>query len=254
MKTLKEQIGSELESTGKITLNSATVEAGTLAAPTDPVKEIKGPIPVVVDHEESKDPMLTKGAEHDAGIKLSEDKIKQAGAEDIKKLMDSGDIPDKVVIDDADRAAFMDAIVTGGRYTRTVTLFNGRITVEFRCRSAAESHAILAVLNIECQTGAVVSALDYSTRLRNMLLTAQVKRINSTVFPELDKPVMPTFDSVAKQTVQPKWLAAVDYWQNYENEGIVNAVYFNLRQFERKYWVMVASALDQNFWQTAGSI
>jgi hypothetical protein len=78
--------------------------------------------------------------------------------------------------------------------------------------------------------------------------------VNSVEFPELKAPLMPSYNATDKKVDRPAWVDQMLYWQNYENEGVASAIYKQLQLFERKYWVMVGSSVDQNFWQTAGSI
>lgn len=259
MKTLKETIDKELGigGSGRVDINSASLSAGAAVKTEEVVsvpKEVKGDVTTTLDKDEAIDPMLAKGAERIAGPEISKDKVKTAGESEIKKLMGVPDGLDTVTITEEDRSAFLDSIVTGQRYVRKDLLYNGRITVEFRCRSASESHAILALLNIECQDGTINTNLDYSTRLRNMVLAAQVKRVNGVEFTELKTPLMSVYNTAEKKVDKPAWVDQMLYWQNYENEGVASAIYKQLQLFERKYWVMIGSAVDQNFWQTAGSI
>ena len=259
MKTLKETIDKELGigGSGRVNLNAASLASGltekTDATAAPEFKEVKGPITTTLEKDEAVDPMLAKGAEREAGKDIAKDKIQVASSDEIKRLMEIPPAMDTVTITDQERSAFIDAIVTGKRYTETVSMFDNRVEVEFRCRSADESHAILSLINRECQDGTINTALDYSTRLRNMLLTAQVKRLNSLTFEELAKPLMMVYKP-GVITEKPEWVKSLEYWQNYGNEGVASAIYRQLQLFERKYWVMVGSAVDQNFWQTAGSI
>jgi len=159
---------------------------------------------------------------------------------------------DEVEVLEDERATFLDVLITGDRYIRPFTLFGDKVRGKFRCRTQTESQAIISELNREINDKLIVNALDYSTRLRNMLLAAQVMQFQDEEFPDLQKPLMQTVDSKNDTTIKPGWLNAVDFWQE-KHEGLISALYNALQLFEQKYWTMVQHANDQNFWHPAES-
>ena len=92
--------------------------------------------------------------------------------------------------------------------------------------------------------------MDYSLRLRCMLLAAQVGDYCGTSCDTLAEPLARTV--TAEGPKEPGWLKQVEYWEQ-QNEALVAIVYGELRTFESKYWTMVESAGDQNFWLPVAS-
>ena len=130
------------------------------------------------------------------------------------------------------------------------SLFNGKIAGKFRSRLQAETNATISYISHECRKERIVTGIEYTNRLRNMLLATQVAELNGTAFLPLKAPLLRTMDG--EKVIEPGWLDQVTYWEK-QNDGLVNALYRELQIFERKYWVMVENAKDQNFWNPAGS-
>lgn len=163
---------------------------------------------------------------------------------------------DKVDVTEEDRAAFLDAIVTGGRYERDFSLFNGRLTGTFRCRSTAESDGIVAWVGHLLNNNKLASNVEYMSTVRNATLAAQVKSLRGLVnedFPELSGPLAPTRSADGKTVVPPGWVGVADSWYA-RPEAVTSAVYAALQRFEQVYWAMVVNAANQNFWNPAASI
>jgi hypothetical protein len=150
-----------------------------------------------------------------------------------------------------DKNAFLDALVSGDRFRRTVSAAGGRLVLVFRSRTEEETNAILTHLARLAQDGTVPNGTSYGLMLRSALLAAQVQRMNDIEFPELAGPMYRTV--VNGKTVEPAWIPAMSHWNSLQ-AGTVAIVYRLLQAFEDKYWALVAGATDQNFFSPGGSI
>ena len=176
-------------------------------------------------------------------------------------------LTEKIDITEADREAFIQAIITGSRYERTFSIFGGKLSGTFRCRSIAESDGIIAWLSHCVNKRAVDARIEYMTMMRNAQLAAQVKSLRGMInedFEELPQPYAPTRTTVTKpdkngkdvttvEVKDPGWLAAAEAWGS-RPEALVTAVHNELKKFEKRYWTMVMDAPNQNFWSPAASI
>lgn len=250
---LKEKLSREFKEQGVAKLSSADVAGFVKGETAKTAEPVTGTVDATVS-DKKLDPMVQIADDGKPGEVIA-GKVAAADSNPrVEPLVDTAEeasVLAVVTVTAADRDAFLDALVTGDRYVQPFSLFNGRITGKLRCRSQAESYAVMQQLNRECREGGVTNALEYSTRLRDMLLAAQVQELNGTEYTELAAPLLQTVDS-GKQ-IKPAWLAQVAYWEA-KNEGLIAALYVELKKFERKYWLMVDNADDQNFWNPGGSI
>ena len=165
-------------------------------------------------------------------------------------------LEDRIDITDADRDAFIQSIVTGGRYERTFSLFGGKLTGVFRCRKIAESDGIIAWVSHCVNMKKIEARIEYLTMMRNAMLAAQVKSLRGIVsedFPELPGPYAPTRSEDGKTLNEPGWVSAANAWGE-RPEALVTALHDELTKFEKRYWTMVVDASNQNFWNPAASI
>jgi len=256
MATVKE--GSKLASKvkkqlaeGKINLSSADLADFESPEDTDKNQPVVGDVTTEAPTDMRKiDPMVATGGEANTGAKLA-NTIKQA-SENADKLTAMGItmLPAQVIVTEEERELFLDCIVTGKRFELPFSLFDGKITGKFRSRSQEESNAILARLNWEVEQKKIYNVMEYTGRLRNMLLAAQVAEIRNTKLVPL---MTPLYRTQAGDTItEPGWLSQVATWTS-EHEGLVSALYREFQLFEQKYVLMVNNATNQNFWHPAGS-
>lgn len=175
-------------------------------------------------------------------------------------------LQEQVEITQEDRDAFLQCLVTGGRYEREFSLFNGKLTGVFRCRKIAESDGILAWLNNLIMTGKIAARIEHMSLMRNALLAAQVKSLRGLLnedYEELPAPYAPVRKPVVRRdengkdvpdvdVEEPGWLRAAAEWGK-RPEALVSAIHGELQLFERRYWTMVMEAGNQNFWSPAAS-
>ena len=227
----------------------SSTDVADFERPEEQHEDVKGDIQAPVPPEADKDRMVKMGADGSPGLKMD------VTAETIitkgNPIFDPSVLPDEVTLTEDEREKFLEAIVTGDRFELTFSIFNGRVTGRIRSRSQKESSAIIAQLNRETNDEKLETALEYSTRMRNMMLAAQVSEMNDTKYAPLQEPldrVNRGKDDEGKDKIdEPGWLGQIKGWEE-QHEGLVGAVYRELQLFERKYWTMVQNASDQNFW------
>jgi len=249
--SLKEKLKQDLATDGKVAISSEDLgEFKTKEAEVNAARE-GAAVSTKVSETAKKDPMMAAGADGDPGQAISDTSGSTAPvAEQAGDLTRGLILPDEIIITNKEREAFLDALVSGDRFKLSFSIFNGRITGVLRSRSQAESHAIIQQLNRESTQGAVMTQLEYATRLRNMLLAAQVEELSGEAYVELASPLLQTVKG--DETVKAGWLPQVNVWVD-KNEGLVAALYRELQKFERKYWTMVENSDNQNFWNPVES-
>ena len=251
---LKEALRNAGQDGGKVVFGSGAPEpvvpAGTtMAAVTG---DVKASVPKIAN----SDP-LVNAAVGDVGSTVANVAADtgQIFSDSLVQPPEHEEYTEKVVLTEAERDAFLDALLSGKRYVQKFSLYNGRITGKLRCRSLVESEAVAAWMAGLLTGGAPITALEYAIKVRNALLAAQVLELNGTRYPELQAPLYPVKNGDA--ITPPGWIAAADAWSKNTDgktpEAVVAAVYEELRTFERKYWTMVVHARDQNFWQPVES-
>jgi len=215
--------------------------------------EVAGDIKAAVPKEANDDALMSRAASKDPGTVLG-DAVESSSADEISTadiaLGDAVDLPEEVTLTETERTTFIESMISGGRYVAPFKLFNGAVQGEFRCRTQPESMAVISRLNWECKENEIVNALDYGTRLRNILLSTQVAALQDEKYDELEAPLMQTVS--AEKTTPPGWVSRMEMWDE-KGEGLVSALYNALQLFEKKYWTMVRHADDQNFWNPAES-
>ena len=243
-KDLKEKIAGVQQKGGSLSISSS--DLGGSAPPATVVDETKlsettaAKVPLAALEEP-----LMKGGKADAGSGLAAAaEIDEPGVNPLDPRSLFSD--EEVEITPDDKAAFIEALVHGKRFTQTHTLFGGSITVEFRSRSIKESEGIADWINLNLRDGKFNGPLAMSLTLRNCLLAAGIQRIDSEEFAELAAPFTVINDSEGKRN-DPGWLKQADAWRD-RSEVVVSGIYNALKVFERKYWTMVFHANDQNFW------
>lgn len=204
--------------------------------------------------------VLKSFAETDAE-EAEEDKEKDNSPEiDVQKHVDSDPLlKAAVALDPATTAAttikvseeqrnrFLDCVVTGDRYTETFDLYGGRVHGKIRCRSLDETEAIEAYIRRQVITRKIVSQAEYTSFVRRALLSAQIEELNGVKFPELEKPLFAT--ETEEGLVQPGWLGRLDKWGTNPDALVVTLV-GKILDFEARYWAMIRSSENENFWKT----
>jgi hypothetical protein len=255
--SVKERVSKQLKEGGSI----SSADLGSFQQPETPEEQI-------LEEGEKVDPMTTTDIV-DVPDEARED-IAMAAADRVDApdviaaalrdnpsgmLMEQG----KVELSPEDKSAFLDAIVSNARYERQFSLFDGRLNGVFRSRLNRESRAILLEMRRELAAEELQTNIEYTTRLRHALLLFQLKELNGVEFPPPTEPLMAQSvvedgeDGKPKQVINPpKWVTDCEVLFE-GDEARTAALYNELAVFEARYWAMVASANDQDFWKTEDS-
>lgn len=150
----------------------------------------------------------------------------------------------------ADKNAFLDALVSGGRFVSRKRLFDGRVDVVFRSRSLAETEAILSYMQRNGSLGKFTTTADVQNASLLALLVAQVASLNGVEYAEMKAPFK--YTETVEGVVEPAWVADMEIWRK-KPEALLSALGDALVEFESKYWTMVKASKDENFWNPDGS-
>jgi hypothetical protein len=248
--SLKDKLAQEAQDSGKLQIGSR--DLADMGHKRTPVVETKGSVDAAVPPQAGTEPLVKAGGDPGNAEAVEAD---AARAEDpelgIPTVPEDTALPERVTLTAADRKAFIDALVKGDRFVRPFTIFGGAVSGVLRSRLQEESAAVLSTLLHEYREGGLQTTAEYSTRVRNILLAAQVQELQDEKCAPLGRPLSWTVNGAEKTA--PQWLKQADAWAA-KNEGMVAALYQELRLFEKKYWTMVISAQDQDFWQAEGPI
>lgn len=186
---------------------------------------------------------VSKASKDDAGSVDSLNRVVDEGREE---LVDRREVD----ITPADKAAFLDAIVSGSRFVSEASLFDGRVKVSFRSRSVEETEAILAYLHRSGVAGKFTTRTDVRDTSLLALLVAQVASLNDVDYDEMRRPLnaVETLGGVT----EPAWVEDLEIWRR-KPEALVTALGDALVEFESKYWTLTKAATDENFWKPGGS-
>ena len=238
---LAKQLAEHMKQTGK--LSSANVQAAIQDQEEKPgaktEQALQQSTTLTSDQLKTDDPLIAAAEGGVAGDALKD-------MEAIKKLK-----REQVVITPDDKEAFIDALVSGKRLVLYFMRCGKRINVAIRSRTVPETQAILQQLKREIDAGTIVTQTDYTTRLRAMMMAAQVVDCNGTHGDPLKEPLFQMVGTDGK-LVDPAWLGQAQYW-NGVSDGLQAVVWSCLQEFEDKYWIMVDDARDANFWSPAAS-
>lgn len=253
----KEKRDVELTADNPVFSMKSTDMGGGSGAEASISEPTTGDVDVEVPDEAQTDgdPLIAsaEGAEG-TGKRLSNDaSMSSDGTKLFDSLFEKAEM--RVVLTQEDRDAFLQSIITGERYKRPFSIFNGAVTGVLRCRSMKESEGIAAWMNVGLRTARYQTQMVYSAELRDALFVAQVEKLQDVEFPEMSGPLSPTAGEDIKtwtDVVPPGWVSATAVWREMP-EAVVSGLFDELRTFERKYWTMITHAQDQNFWNPAVS-
>lgn len=253
--TLKSQIKDQLEKTGTLSGHDLQNIMTRVAqdAPPPAAGQPAAPDPLKTDDKikagsESVDGLTNAGSDNAIDKAVAEDLVRSENPNDIFGVTDD---LETITITAADKKRFMDAFVDGKRFTRPFEMFGGSVKGIFRSRKTGETRAILDELVRQAQVNNH-SMLEHSAKIRHALLHCQLAEKNGVVRKELEGPLkaMEEIDTTSKKVrvVPPKWSEEMEVLFDSMDEGMVNALYKELRTFEKVYWTLISNASDQNFW------
>jgi hypothetical protein len=250
---LQQQLKTHLEKTGK--LSSSDVAQFTRGQdPAEPKPSVGQAMHATTEvdtpGEDKTDPMIKA-----ADGPTSADAVTAAGAQtaaaDLNPMSVVYDRRHKVVITPEDKEAFIAAVINNTRMELTFPLMGGKARVRIRSRKIPETRAIVARERYELDHDMMETRMDYTLRLRAMLMAAQVVEFRGETFPELEAPLLPEAQAEG-EAVPIGWAQWIDHWA--EVGDATHAMLWGCVQaFEDKYWRMVEDAQDADFWQPAAS-
>ena len=258
MADLKEQLRKEIAEGREVKLTAADLAAGRITATTPPSDTpatpavAAGPVSVPASQHPGNDALIKGAAQGDIGKSVSATVASNVEREHLATdLTMSRLLAKTITVEPGAKSAFIESMISGKRFELPFELFGGKVCGVFRGRSQSESLAIINKLNRESNDGTLTNGLEYASRLRNMLLAAQVRALGNDTYAELKAPLTTLVEGPDKIT-PPAWMEQVKIWEA-KPEGLTSALYAKLVEFEQIYWTMVDSAGDQNFWNPAES-
>jgi hypothetical protein len=194
--------------------------------------------------EKTKEEMLNETSKVPANTEGNPDKLTGIGM--MPTPGELGMEQKTVEITPADKNNFIQALVTGERFTSSFSLFGGKVTGKFRSRRQDEAIAIFNQMSKQLSSGTLRSGAEQVVQVRYMLFACQLAELNGKAFAEMEHPLNET---VTADGVQPPgWSRMMDHFALWP-EGLITALFNQLNEFEAKYWTMVNNAKDQNFWK-----
>ncbi len=247
---LSQKLQKQLDGGGVSVGSGDVANFGGKDKPSGP---IIGPVEAPTPPLERRDPAMEAAQGAQGAEQIQKEAEAGQTTQDALKAMTAGDDTSygTVTLTQAEREAFVEALISGERYERSFSLYGGKLSGVFRARSQAETIAVIRYLNQQRRNGTISDMLEYATCLRNILLAAQVKIMNGDEYLILQDPLHSVVKGVDDVT-EPGWLSQVEVWAK-RQEGLNAALYNELRRFEQKYWAMVDGAEDQNFLNPEGS-
>jgi hypothetical protein len=249
---LQDQLKSHLASTGKLSAGDvATFTKQEATAPEKPKGQALAEDSTVDAAGPSKmDPLILAGSGETADQAVA-DIATQTQVSDMNPLDTISARRKAVTITAADKAAFISSIIHNSRMELEFPVLGGQAKVRVRSRTIPETRAIIARERHELDTGVMSTRMDYTLRLRSMLMTAQISEFRDQQYATMEAPLMPQANAVGDAT-EAGWVEWIDHWSEI-GDGAHALLWSCIQVFEDKYWRMVEEAQDADFWQPAAS-
>jgi len=165
---------------------------------------------------------------------------------------------EEVEVSAEDKQRFVDSITSleEKRFTKEFSIFGDNFIVIFKNRTVNEGRAILTEINRFMRTRSerqlddmTVLSLDYPTLLKMAMLRFQLVSVNGMSIPEVNpEDLNSTFDFEKGKPSTPKWIIEMDKLFGKYQEGLLNALFDRLMEFESIYWTLIKNANNTNFW------
>lgn len=151
---------------------------------------------------------------------------------------------DPVVVTPEDKIAFIDAIVQNKRFTRSFSVFGGKLTFTLRSRTFAETSAILSYASSLVATNLNI---PYRYVLTLSILAAEVDEFQGVKNPVLKDPLYKEIGTDGKIS-DVGWANQLDFWKSLP-DSVIQAISDCAVEFERKYTALSNAARTANFWE-----
>lgn len=149
-----------------------------------------------------------------------------------------------IKISSRDKIAFVDAVVSNGRFTKDYSLFGGRMTLTVRSLTSDEVNALASWT---ARQGAKDPSGLMAGRYRKYLVAAHVAMLDGVEMPPLEEPLYERLGEDGKTVEPPGWLKRSDYWDGF-GYGKFTAIVKCLQDFDVLYSTLCMKAEDANFW------
>jgi hypothetical protein len=156
-------------------------------------------------------------------------------------------------VSEDDKAAFIHALTTNKRYERDFSLFGGAVKGVFKSKTMAEATGVATTLDRLRMDGELVTPMEYKRAARSAAFRFHVKQLNGVDYPEAVGPFGYVMSAATGKVSAPEWVAEAERMFGGLDDGLSDAVRDAVDEFERKYWIMVDKAANQNFWRPAES-
>lgn len=150
----------------------------------------------------------------------------------------------QVTITPEDKVSFLDAIMSNTRFTKSYSLYGGRVKIRLRSLTLDETNALSAFLFKQSVKDAT---WHLSGRGRRYALAAQVEMFNDVELAPLEAPLFETLAEDGKTTKPPAWVDRDKFWDN-KDVGVVDAILKCMLDFDTRYSILTKKAQDENFW------
>jgi hypothetical protein len=253
--SLKDRIKEKLEEKGTLTPEDlAEVQGAEVPLPKPPGAEAEEDTKAQVS-DKVLDPLMKGARETSTDESVSRAALMLGDVPDDPMGLDSA--LDEVEITADDKKRFMDCFVDGVRFTRPFSMMGGKMAGVFRCRTSGESRAIIEELARQGELHDE-TVYEHAVKMRYALLHCQLAELNHVSRLEWKEPLMSVqkIDTGSRKVTAepPAWYPEMQLLFDGKMDGTVNALYGELKKFEKVYWTLVRNVANQDFWLPEDSI
>jgi len=261
--TLKERLSGDLAGGGAISSGDVASFAHSQEAVKTPEQKRVESGPSEVPQEAINDPVMKAANTQPAAEETNKQHQVAAAApademseEMARAAADMGiDMPETIEITEVEKEAFLETIISGGRFQLPFSIFGGRVTGVLQSRLNLETRAMLSEIHRAWAAKELESMIDYTARFRYACFRFQVAEIYDTQLETPKKPLKAVLSTKDGEpiTTPPAWSEEAEVMFGNYPDGVITALYKELVIFEKKYWTMVSNSADQNFWNPVDS-
>lgn len=163
--------------------------------------------------------------------------------------------PEQVTLTSADKLSFLDAFLDNKPWTSQCEAMNGKLQVQFRCRTVAQTSAIHAEMQRRFRGADLEAGMDFNTALLSSFLYFQLTSLNSTRYEEPPTKESELFASTAYnpetdryESEPPAWYTKARALTRDMSEAKLRILLNLLAIFETKYWELSMNIDTADFW------
>jgi hypothetical protein len=243
-------------------LSSNDVSSFVRKDPDTPAPDPDAPTVAEIDDQvRSRTQTVDRGAQTESEEVTRKLLLGTAQESQFDELMQKFQGMDEVIITQEDKDTFLEALVTGERWCRSLSLFNGRLPIVLRSRTNAETRAMHNEVQRRAAAGEYQTVTDMQGVMRLVSLRFHLQEIQGVEYQPPEAPLLAQIDTVrnsagkvvAVNVAAPGWYDEMMNFYNELPEAVVTSIYKEIREFEYKYWTMTLNCSDQNFWNPDSS-